>query len=39
MIRELWESFTDALEGLGAVVHFLFRLVGQYAARIAAIRA
>src|ERR1700720_2740976 len=27
MFRELWESFTDALEGLGSVVHFLFRLV------------
>jgi phospholipid/cholesterol/gamma-HCH transport system permease protein len=27
MLRELWGSFTDALEDLGAVVHFLFRLV------------
>src|SRR6202000_119042 len=27
MFRELWESFTDALEGLGSVVHFLFRLI------------
>src|SRR6202000_68358 len=27
MFRELWESFTDALEGLGSVVHFLFRLL------------
>jgi phospholipid/cholesterol/gamma-HCH transport system permease protein len=27
MFKELWESFTDALEGLGSVVHFLFRLV------------
>src|SRR5476651_1858931 len=26
MLVELWESFTDALEGLGSVVHFLFRL-------------
>jgi len=27
MFGELWESFTDALEGLGSVVHFLFRLI------------
>ena len=27
MFKELWESFTDALEGLGSVVHFLFRLL------------
>jgi len=27
MLGELWESLTDALEGLGSVVHFLFRLV------------
>src|SRR5258708_16186962 len=27
MFKELWESFTDALEGLGSVVHFLYRLV------------
>jgi phospholipid/cholesterol/gamma-HCH transport system permease protein len=27
MFGELWESFTDALEGLGSVVHFLFRLL------------
>jgi ABC-type transporter Mla maintaining outer membrane lipid asymmetry permease subunit MlaE len=27
MFKELWESFTEALEGLGSVVHFLFRLV------------
>src|SRR5450432_3663678 len=27
MFKELWESFTDALEGLGSVVYFLFRLV------------
>ncbi|HEY0746497.1 MAG TPA: lipid asymmetry maintenance ABC transporter permease subunit MlaE [Steroidobacteraceae bacterium] len=27
MFRELWETFTDALEDLGAVVHFLYRLV------------
>src|ERR1700723_4082942 len=27
MFAELWESFTDALEGLGSIVHFLFRLV------------
>src|SRR5450631_3139691 len=29
MFGELWESFTDALEGLGSVVHFLFRLVSN----------
>ena len=27
MFAELWESFTDALEGLGSIVHFLYRLV------------
>ena len=27
MFGELWESFTDAMEGLGSVVHFLFRLI------------
>src|SRR6516162_7960936 len=27
MFGELWESFTDALEGLGSVVHFLVRLL------------
>src|SRR6202023_2469374 len=29
MFRELWETFIEALEDLGAVVHFLFRLVGN----------
>src|ERR1700729_2013710 len=27
MFKELWESFTEALESLGSGVHFLFRLV------------
>lgn len=27
MFRELWESFIEAVEDLGAVVHFLYRLV------------
>ncbi|MDP9088754.1 MAG: lipid asymmetry maintenance ABC transporter permease subunit MlaE [Pseudomonadota bacterium] len=27
MFRELWETFVEAVEDLGAVVHFLYRLV------------